>query len=453
MRIRPLHAAILAGPIAQTFFADDDGGGAGGSAVAEPPAPSPNASNTPDADLVSFAPPDPDLVIKAISAPGDKLDPVPAQTKEGAPPAKKPEPVKPPAKKEEPKAPPAKKEGESPVAQLRTEYEATKVKLAEAESKLAAGDPRLKQFEADVENAKKELQEERERREEIQRRLVEYDANNSEEIQHLQKAYDKNAGAFHSRVFSIEPAKVWEFAGELNQIPIADRAKMQEFAAKVNAALGGNDQVQHPHLEKTMDHIEATRDFAVARHGKIEEIKKNSENIQIDRGAKNYKSARARVDSLLEKARAVPEGMEESDPTHPAVILSKVRKEMGDDFKKFDAGLDEFVRLAIAGLPPRTAKDYPGMTDEQIREARMQEASRVEQARDYAVNVMPNAIAAYRVLPSLVREIARLRAKVGEENASEPPDPSKSRESGGQEIPDDDLTNFRPPSMDDIKFA
>lgn len=445
MKIRRPVISILTGSIAPAFFAPDAGGAGTAAPVIEVTPAAPAAKPEGDVDLMSFDAPNPDDVMRAISSTAKELEPVPL-------PPKKEEPAAPPKSPAKDAAKPAagKKEGDEPVAKLRTEYEATKAKLADAEKRLAEGDPRLKQYEADVAAARKELQEERDRAKEAREKLVEYDANNDEEVLKLTSEWAKKRDNFDMRVATLDAAKVWSFASELATIPAGDRAKMRDLTEKVNAAIGGDADTRHPDLDKTLDFIEQTRDFGLARNQKIAEVKSKVEDYQVEKAAKHYTTVKSRVDGLIENGRKVPEGIAESNPTHPRLMIAKLEEHLGDNGKKILSGLQEVTRVALAGVRPRNSKDFQGMAPEEIQRAQLEDAQRVEKYRDIMAEEFQNFGMAYYAMPAILRELSRLRAKVGEDKISEPPDPSLNR--GGDDGPkdDDDLSSFRAPDLDKV---
>lgn len=455
MKINRPIISVLTGQIQPAFFAPDAGGG-GGAAVAEAPPETVEViahGEDANAEIMNFEPPDPGAVERAIKSVGE--EPPQAGTKKpveakasGKPEEKVPTvPVK-PADKTKPD-----QKGEPPVALLRKELETLKTERDELKQRLDAGDPRVKEKEVEITAARTELQQAKERAEELQRQIVSRKAADAPEVKKIEAEYDEKAGNFYDRMASlrvkISQQKVIELVQEMAGIRRGDDNALDAFTQKVNSALGAEEDAQHPQLERTLDFLQETKKYLISRNEKIGEITKNSDDFEVSRAAKHYTGVRSRVDALLLKAREVPDGMAETNPTHPAVVLDKIRKEMGDKNAEFEKGIDEFTRLVVAGTAPRSAKDYVGMTEDQIREARIAEAAKVEQVRDYAVNVLPNGLYALRVLPHLVRELSRLRAKAGEDVEAQPPDPSKSREEskGGE---GDELSTFKAPTINDI---
>lgn len=450
MKINRPTISILTGQIAPTFFAPPDEGGGGNTGVMEVPVeivPPPVDGSDPNDDILSFEMPDPDAVARALEAPDSKM-PEPGTKK----PDPKPDPAakKPEDKKPAPETKPTKKEnGEPPIGLLRKELDSLKAEKAELLKKVESGDPRVKALETEIAAAKEEVAKERERATEYERKIIATNAENHPDVLAINKDYDQKSYSFYDRVPDINQSAVMGLVQESFNLPPHGEKRaeaMRAFIEKVNTALGAQDGGRHPDLSKTLDFIDDTRAFFASRSSKLKEVQANNETYEVERFTKQYQADKTRLDGLISKSREIPEGMAVTDPTHPAVVLSKIRKELGERDAQFEKGIDEFTRLVLLGAPPRSSKDYAGMTEAQIQESRTAESKKVEKAREYAANVLPNGLYALRVVPHLVREISRLRAALGEDTESTPPDPSKGRQDGTP-VDDNDLANFTPPSI------
>lgn len=441
---------ILTTRISPAFLAPDTGTSG---AVAEPPptegTPAPAAAPDNDLDILNFQPPDADAVTKALA---DVTKPMPKPELREKPkeapkqePAPKPEPV--------PKAGAKKEGGEPPAAQLRRELDSLKAERDQLKSRLEAGDPRVKEIEREIASTRAELEQAKARATEYEKKVVLRDAEQAPGIRALDQDYDKEAARFYGRVVDADKGVVLGLVREMAALPFGSpeyKEARKAFNLKVNEALGGSEDERHPDLGATLDFIDKTREFLLTRNEKMQEVSRDSEKYHVEQGTKHYQSVRQRVDGLIEQAKTIPEGFAETNPLHPRVALAKFMAELGDQSAEYDKGIAEFTRLVLAGVPPRSSQDFAGLTPQQIQEARTEEAHKVEMARDAAAEVIFNGARALRMFPVLLKELSRLRAKVGEDTDSLPPDPAANREAGSTNREEDDIAAFKAPDPEQI---
>ncbi len=426
------------------MLAPDDAGG-GGAAVAEPA-----AASTDNDQLMTFAPPNIDEVMAGIKAPGETAPEVKAGTK-AAPLAKKVEAA---TKVEQKPAAQAKPAGEPPAAQLRKELDAARAERDSLKAQLEKGDPRLAEAQAAVKAKEEELKGINGRLTEYERRLQMASPAVQEKLTALDKGYDADANKFYTRVPEIDQASFNSILQDYAKLPFGKEGYKEAraaFEAKVNERLGGDEEREHRKLGAVIDFLERTYDFVGERDKTFKEVQANARKIQVDADKEVFGKAKTRINSLIEKARTIPEGMETTDPFHPRVALDTFAKALGDGASKLDDGIPQFIEKVMAGIAPRTDEDYAGMTPEQIQESRQNEAQDLETSKDRAVEVMFNGLRALRLFPALVKDWQRLKARVKDDAEALPPDPTKpaGAAGGGEE---DDLRSFKAPDLNKISF-
>lgn len=425
----------------------DTGGGGSGTPPSSASGESAGGDGGGDGDLLTLAAPDIDVAAAFASG---KSEAPPEPGKKDAP---KPAP-KPPAK---PGAPPEPKSGEPPAAQLRKELEATKAELASLKTRIEAGDPRVKDLEAAVKAKEAELGSEKTRAEQYRERLLLMDPSVAEELVTLDSGYNKKAGSFYRSVTEIGQPQVNALVEEFARLPHGKAeygAARQQWEAKVNEALGATDGAEHRKLERAIAFIEETYDFAVDRGQAERKVRAEASTREFEGSVKGYSTKAIRVDDLIKRAGEVTPDMETSNPLHPDVVLKNFLSVLTEEQQaKMKQGIPEFIRLAIAGLKPRSQADYAGLSPDQIAESRATETARAQTAQDHAVRVIHQGALALRVMPSMWKEIQRLRAKVKEDADGAPPDPSGNggdSQGGGDEMTE--LKNLRAPDVSKLSF-
>jgi hypothetical protein len=425
--IRPLISSIASclfeqpEPAGWHSFSQQQQQAEGDAAVADaPPAADPGAAPDPNADILSFDMPDAGAIAADILK-GETPD-ITKGKKPAAPPAVKPPEPKP--------AEPGKtqpKPGEEPIAQLRSSYETLKAEHTELKKRVEAGDPRLKALEAERDAAKKELDSEKKRTADYEQKMALENPAVVKELRDADAKYNGDAAKFYRSVPEISHPVISDLVTEYAQLPFnkpgyADARNA--FEAKVNRALGGDDTNHSRKLEKTLEWIEASYDYGIARPGIEQRVRQNARKLSFEHEQKSWGEKKTHVSGLIQKAFGVPEGMDKTDPHHPQVVL----KRLDEGFKPeqvaaFDKGIAEFVELAINGVPPRGESDYAGLTPQQIEERKAVEGQNVAAARDHLVTIAVNGLKALRRLPTLYALLAKLKEKSGSVIEGEPPDP------------------------------
>jgi hypothetical protein len=455
MKHNPLAVRIAPSRIAinqTTYFADPPAGGDGGDpgGGGGDPGGGGGGEHASD-DVLSFKPPEVDDVMKDIGGLGD-----PAVKKEEPAGGKKPEKKEPPVPAKKETAPdPADK---TPAGLLRAELHATKSEREQLKTELealktqyAAGDPKVVEAQAELKKKDAEIAEVKKRADEYEMHAIISNPAFAPEIKAMNEGYDKDAVQFYRGVPEINQDRVNSLLGEYHKLPFgkenyADaRAQWEE---KVNESLGATDGNTHRKLDRVVEFIEKTHDFVKERGEKWTEVQKNYRGKAIESDKRLYSERAKHVDELLTKAREIPEGLEKADPLHPKVVLKAIDSVLKPEHvEQLDKGIDDYVRLVMTGVAPRTDADYTGMTADQITESQTREIKAYETARDHSADALRNGLRAMRRIPYLMAELQRLRAKVKEENGGEPPDPTKNGGGGGGGGNDDDLTNFKAPAV------
>lgn len=436
----------------QIFFDPDTGGGGGGGGAGGSGSPEGGGGEGAggggggDSDLLTMTPPDIDATNAFLQGKAD-APPAPGK-KDGAPAPKKDAP-----------APAPKKDGqtnEPPANQLRKELEATRAELADAKKRLEAGDPKVKELEGSVTAREKELSDLKQRAEDYRQRLLLHDPNVAEELVKLDTDYNARAGKFYRSVVEMGQPQVNALVQEYHRLPFNKpeyAEARRNWEAAVNTALGAQEGQDHRKLAAAIDFLEETHDFAIKRGDVEKSVRSSAQTREFEGQIKGYTAKSERIDGLLKKAGEVPDDLAKANPMHPDVVLGNFLKVLSEeDRKKLTAGVPEFVKFAQAGLKPRSAADYSGMSPEQIAESRAEEEQRYNVAQDHATKILHQGAIALRVIPSMWKEIARLRAKVGETRDGRPPDPSEHGDAGGGGGEDDDLRTLTVPDVTSLRF-
>jgi predicted nucleic acid-binding Zn-ribbon protein len=385
-------------------------------------------------DILTFEAPDPEAIAAEISGKGQKQQTPPPKT----PPAKPPvtPPTKPPTGKEE------------PVAQLRNSYEALKKEHEELKKTYAAGDPRLKTIESERDAAKKELDEAKRRNEEFETKLALSNPAVVKELKDLDDGYHKEAERFYRGVPEIDHGTVSQLVKEYTGLPFNKPEYLEaraKFEAKVNEALGGDENNFSRRLEKTLEWIEKSAEFSHERPKIVAKVQGNARKLQVEAETKGFGERKTHVSGLIQKALSVPEGMEKTDPHHPQVVLKRFDEGLTpEQVSQFDKGIVEFVELAVNGVPPRTEADYAGLNQQQIAERQQAESTRVQAAKDHLVNISVNGLRALRRLPTLYAMLAKYKELAGQRREGAPPDHGSGDNGDGS---GDDLRDFKPPEI------
>lgn len=430
------------------LFADPpagaDGGNSGGDAgsSATPPAGADGGGgNASDADIMEFTPPDLGAGLAAIT--GKTEDPV--KPAEGAKPPVKP--VDPPAK------PAGKSAGEPPAAQLRQELEKVKGELANARATMEKGDPRLADLQKEVEDRKAEIvniaKERDEKLKEYETRLAIADPRVTAKLKDLDSNFDRTANQFFTRVPELNQAGLNQLVAEYAKLPFGKpeyREARAEFEKKANTLIGGSDEADHRKLGSTLEMVEKTFDFLNERRTVDQDIRTNAHKLRSDAESADYSKSLDFVKTNLAKAKTMPEGLDKSDPFHPKVMLDVFQNSLPDKGAALEAGIDDFIQLALVGPKPRPDADYAGMNPAQIAESRATERTQHETARAHSVDVMRNGLRALRLFPALVKEIQRLGELHKQNGSALPPDPTGGN-GGDNSAAADDVANYQAPAI------
>lgn len=437
IRPKPLLSAIV--PPRLTYHGEDAPAPAG----SEGTPPAGGGGGDPNADIISFTPPDIGNVSEILTGKkaGDTNTPAP-KGKDPAPPAAKTPPAAPAAK-------------DPPAKQLREELDAVKKERDELKQTMEKGDPRLAQAEAAVKAKEAEIKGAQEKLADYERRLAMADPEVTKELVEKDGAYDATAGKFYSAVPELSRDQVHSLVREYNSLPFGKpeyKAARGEFEQKVNAALGAADGAEHRKLERALEFIERTHEFALERPKIVDKIQRSALELQRKAQEESWSKKNTSVKEALARAKQVPDGLSKTDPYHPKVMIDTFMKGFTPEQKaELEKGVEEYVELVASGLKPRGDQDYAGMTPEKIAESKANEKERLEKARTLSIDVMYNGLMAMRMFPSLVKDWQRLNAKLKTDAEGNPPDPSGN--DGGQGGKDaDNIREFRPPNLNDLKF-
>jgi hypothetical protein len=418
-----------------------DGGGGGGDA------------NT---AILDFRAPDVDIAADFLT--GKREDdistpPAPGKKKEEKPAAaKKPDPVTPQAK-------PVDKTGQTgdpPVKQLREELAALKAERDELKTYKEKGDPKLAEVEASLKAKETEISEAKTRIADYERRLAMADPEVTKELRESDSVYDKDAAKFYTGVPELSQPTINGFVKEYNQLPFGKPEYLEArraFEAKVNEALGGNEDSEHRKLERALNFIERTHEYATERPKIVQKLNSSALKLQKEAQAGAYSKQSDFVKDAIAKAQIIPEGIEKTDPYHPKLMLKAFMEVIPEEGRAaFTKDIPEFISRVLAGPKPRSEQDYAGMTPEQVRESQSAESEQHEVDRRIAADVMYNGLRALRLFPVLVKDWRRLREKLKEDVDTDPPDPTKGGTGDGNADPLDDIRNFKAPDLSKVNI-
>lgn len=438
IRPKPLATAIV--PPRLTYFGEDKPAGG------DTPAPT---GGDPNADILSFTPPDIGNVGDIITGKkdGDLNAPAPGVTPEPKPAPKEPAP-KPGAAPS--KAAPA----EPPAKQLRDELEAVKKERDELKTKYEAGDPRLKEVERAVKEKEDEIKEAKTKLADYERRLAMADPAVTKELQVKDTEYDGAAQKFYSSVPELTTPQVHSLVREFDKLPFGKdgyREAREAFEAKVNLALGAAEGAEHRKLERALEFIERSHEYAVERPRLVSEIEKSALQLKTKAEIESFSKQQAAVRERIAQAKTVPEDLRASQPFHPRVMLDTFSKALSPEQNAdLENGLSEYVELIAAGVRPKTDADFVGMSPQQIHEARSQDLERMEMAKASLPDVLFQGLKALRLFPALVKDWQRLSAKVKEDEIN-PPDPTLGGDPAAGGDPND-LKSFKAPDLATLQF-
>jgi hypothetical protein len=292
---------------------------------------------------------------------------------------------------------------------------------------------------------------------EYERKDIERNAENHPDIVALDKEFNGLAKSFYDRVEDAQHDKMMSLAVDLARLPYGKpeyQEAKKEFKAKVNAALGGNAEQQHPDLGAALDYLHNTKDFMEKRNAKVSEVRSNYDELTYSESEKMYREYKSNFDQQIKEVFEIPEGLEETDPLHPSVLVPKFATELGDTLKETRADREKFLRVVLNGLPPRSKKDVAAMSPQELAAVTSKEQKVVTEARRAAPKILMRMAMSDAMLPGALKEIQRLRAKLGEDIAGAPPDPTRQKPSGDPPAgEDDDIRTFKPPSIEALDFA
>jgi hypothetical protein len=230
--------------------------------------------------------------------------------------------------------------------------------------------------------------------------------------------------------------------------PSEYKAARLAFEAKVNAALGGSDEIEHRKLGKLSTSSSARTNSRSSGRGWNTRSSLPRRKLKHDSEIAAYTKQQAAVRERLAKAKEVPDDLRAQQPYHPRVMLDTFSKVMTpEQLGDLEQGIPEFVELVTAGVRPRTDADFAGMSAKQVQEARQEEQARLEVAKEALPDVLSNGLRALRLFPVLVKEYQRMRAKLGEDKEAAPPDPTAAGGGGGGAAGGDDLKELQLPTI------
>lgn len=435
---------IITGPMLPPIFklAAEGGGGGGATPPVITPAPAaaPPDPSLADTAVIDFTPPPIDLSAIEGKTPA-AIEPTPPPKTPAAPePGKTPPAPKP----NEPPKPPVKPDN-SPAGLMRAELEKVKGELAAAiterddlKGKFEKGDPRLEEAKREVEAKAEELKKLTGENEKFRREQMMQDPRTHPEVIKLMGDYEQVATRFYSRVPELNQQSVNGLVQTYAQLPFGKPEYAQARAAwekTVNAALGGTDEAPSRRIDQAVDFIEKTLDFSRDHQEAVTKARTDVEGRYWEAEKASHKERITKIRQLAAKAKEVPEDTAQLNvelPSHALALFD--RSFLSDEQKaKFNEGIPQYVELVMAGLEPKADADFTGMDAAQIKAARTADAAKMGKAHDSAVHVMTLGLEAFRRFPVLVKELIRLREKLGEKATAEPPDPTKQK--GGEHTP------------------
>lgn len=420
--IQTILSAILTPPRLRYF----DGEAAPAPAAA--PVAAPEVSPA-DASVIDYVPED-------IS--GDFLSKEPPAPPPAAPPAAPPA-TPPPAPAGKDKPP-----GEGVAGQLRTELNAVKLERDELKERLGKEDPRVKALDEEVKAAAGKLAAADKRLKEYETKLALADPAVTEKLRVMDSDFDTKAGRFYESVPEMNADAVTQLAREYHKLPFNTpeyKDALAAFEAKVNAELGGDETTESRKLDKALGFIQDFRQYSLDRNRTQKEVQDSALKLKRDSEVQKFTGERTWISKALAEADKLPEGMAETSPFHPRVMLANFKQQMPPEtVAAVSKGIPEYINLVLAGPKPSTEEDYAGLSEQQIQEFEAEKQQKYTSARRTAVDVMHNGLLALRIVPSMMKEIARLKDML-KQAPTAPPDPTKP---GDAKPGEDDIAAYEP---------
>lgn len=146
-----------------------------------------------------------------------------------------------------------------------------------------------------------------------------------------------------------------------------------------------------------------------------EQAQQNAPEIIKKRRAETVKKERDGIESLMQRSFSPPKELADADPLAPSVIL-RTLLDKDTDLSDRAANIRKAAIFAMAPLPDF---DASGIEDPRVAEQRSRDiATKHKKMRDDFIGLMPEAIMAYQLLPTLIHKLNKLEENVGKSRAS-----------------------------------
>lgn len=284
-----------------------------------------------------------------------------------------------------------------------------------------------KQFEADLQREREERKAEQMRLQELEDQVKKVAAEQqppvlteaSPEIRAIADPWNRRRDEFTTM---MEDAGV----DEVDQIPtLLQNASKKLFSldprqegyrdavAEIRESLAGI--VPREHLPSAMSLVRDGAKTIGELRQLHEQAQQNAPEIIKKRRAEAVKKERDGIENLMQRSFSPPKELADADPLASSVIL---RTLLDKDTDLSDRAA-KIRQAAIFAMSPLPDFDASGIEDPRVAEQRSKDiATKHKKMRDDFIGLMPEAIMAYQLLPTLIHKLNKLEENVGKSRAS-----------------------------------
>lgn len=353
--------------------------------------------------------------------------------------------------------PPA-KPGRPSTSAIREQLNAVNAQKKEIEDKLKA-----EQLER--EQLAKVLEDERKARKEIEER-VESDSrrapSNIKDHPSVREIVAPWENSFHELCEELEDFGVTDAASKQEMVvqmaasyqsakSMDDKDAASDLLAKIRDAAEREFGQEHAHRVMSIVRDGAKR--LVLVRAKIEELQKNYPEVEYKTDLERFQAEVQSYSELDGDAFSPDPTLEKEDPYNPKVVLKNIIASAPEARKYADSAIS-FARSVMLPPPPINPADLAHLTPEQRREQIKARDSRREESKRHLAKILPEAIVARQLLPSLMERLHRLEGIVaGERQVTRgKPIVDEPAPIEDDEDDEDDITKFTPSNPEIEKF-
>lgn len=372
-----------------------------------------------DLDVLNYVPPSTDDISKFIqdgkesdAGPVGKTEAPKVEEKPAAKPEEKPG-EKPPAKSEEP-APPA--------AQLRkrlSELEAEKTRL-EGELSVAKSDKRVEELTNKLTAQEKAIADKEKAIAETERKLLVHNPLVSKRLVELRDKFN----ADYNSTLEIVPNLKGDYKGLVDEFASLPRGKdeygqkLKDFRAKLREKFDDDAGTVFDAVRKGFDFMN--------NHAKLaDEVQRDAERLEFEARNEEWSKSHESIDKQWNDWFTPPADAAATDPYNHNLFLQKFEAGMDKaEVERVNGALKSFVDRVFNGAQPRTAKDFPGMTEAQVREELGNIESRVAKDREDAKRILAVGAKLLTYFRPFIADWQKMKARAEGKAEGAPPDPT-----------------------------